>query len=105
MRKFNKSEDAFLRKNYKKVPCKRMAKFLGRSEGTARQRLKLLGIEVPPEIIQKFKDESRFKKGHVSHNKGKRMPKELYKKCAPTMFRKGHSPVNWKPVGSERICS
>lgn len=80
-----------------------MAKMLGRTEGTARQRMRILGIVVPSEIIQKFKDDSRFKKGQTPPNKGKKMPPELYKKCAPTMFKKGQVSVNKKPVGSERI--
>ena len=46
---------------------------------------------------------SRFKKGHVSHNKGKKMPAEVYARCAPTMFKKGNRTHNYKPVGSERV--
>ena len=38
--------------------------------------------------------ETRFKKGHATYNKGKKMPKELYKKCAHTMFKKGQLPHN-----------
>ena len=45
----------------------------------------------------------RFQKGCVSHNKGKKMPPELYEKCKETMFKKGNEPVNHRPVGSERI--
>lgn len=44
-----------------------------------------------------------FKKGHVPHNKGKKMSPEVYAKCAPSMFKKGNTPVNHRPVGSERI--
>lgn len=42
-----------------------------------------------------------FKKGHVSHNKGKKgwCPSG----CEKTWFQKGHTPKNHKPVGSERI--
>ena len=46
---------------------------------------------------------ARFKKGHVSHNKGKKMPAEVYARCAPTMFKKGNVTHNYKPVGSERV--
>lgn len=45
----------------------------------------------------------RFPKGHITHNKGKKMPKEVYEKAKGTMFRKGHIPENHKEVGSERI--
>lgn len=45
----------------------------------------------------------RFQKGHAPQNKGKKMSPELYEKAKPTMFKKGHTPVNHKPIGSERI--
>lgn len=46
---------------------------------------------------------SKFKRGRAAHNKGKKMPKEVYEKVRHTMFSKGHIPSNHKPVGSERI--
>lgn len=45
----------------------------------------------------------RFPKGHKTHNKGKKMPPEVYEKIKGTMFKNGHIPHNHKPVGSERI--
>ena len=45
----------------------------------------------------------RFKKGSVPPNKGKKMSPEVYEKVKETMFKKGHSPVNHREVGSERI--
>lgn len=44
-----------------------------------------------------------FEKGHVPENKGKKLSGEIYAKAKPTMFKKGHTPHNYKPVGSERI--
>src|SRR5688572_9070081 len=103
MRFFTKKEDAFLRRNYKKIPAKRMATMLNRRECTARQRMKVLGIVVPPEIIEKFKQDSRFKKGSTPRNKGKKMSKELYQKCSGTMFKKGRASLNKRPLGSIRL--
>ena len=40
-----------------------------------------------------------FKKGQVPHNKGKKMPDN----GKPTWFKKGHKPMNWAPIGSERV--
>lgn len=37
-----------------------------------------------------------FKKGLVPFNKGKKMSRAMYKKCAPTMFKKGQLPKNTK---------
>lgn len=45
----------------------------------------------------------RIKKGNIPFNKGKKMPEEIYKRCAGTMFKKGNTPHNHRPVGSERL--
>lgn len=45
--------------------------------------------------------ENRFEKGHVPHNKGL---KGYYSAgIEKGWFKKGHTPLNYKPVGSERI--
>jgi hypothetical protein len=46
---------------------------------------------------------NQFKPGHTPHNKGKQMDAEIYKKVAPTMFKKGNKPANTKPVGTINI--
>ena len=49
----------------------------------------------------------QFKKGHVSHNKGKKqieyMSQESIERTKKTRFKKGNKPKNYRPVGSERI--
>lgn len=45
----------------------------------------------------------QFKKGSIPHNKGQKMSVEVYEKCSKTMFKKGHPPHNYRPVGSELI--
>ena len=45
----------------------------------------------------------QFEPGHTPANKGKKMSPEAYEKCAPTMFCKGQTPVNHKPVGAESV--
>lgn len=45
----------------------------------------------------------KFRKGQTPHNKGKKMPKEVYEKVKHTMFAKGNVPPNHRLVGSERI--
>ena len=52
--------------------------------------------------IIRFENHGRFEKGHVSANKGKKMPAEVYEKAKHTMFKKGHQPANHREVGSER---
>ncbi len=49
----------------------------------------------------------RFKKGHVTHNKGKKqteyMSKEAIEKTKATRFKKGNIPQNHRDIGEERI--
>lgn len=80
-----------------------MSRILGRSESGARQRMKLLGLEVPKDVAEKFRLDSCFKKGQEPPNKGKKMSKEVYKKCSNTMFKKGQLSHNKKPLGSIRV--
>ena len=42
-----------------------------------------------------------FQKGHVSHNKGKKGI--IFSGSEKGWFKSGHTPANYKPVGSERI--
>ena len=42
----------------------------------------------------------RFEKGHISHNKGKKMSHEMYEKAKATMFKPGNRPHNAKEVGT-----
>ena len=44
-----------------------------------------------------------FVKGQQAHNKGKKVPADVYEKYKHTMFKKGHIPANYRPVGSERV--
>lgn len=48
---------------------------------------------------------TRFKKGHASPNKGKKLSREMYLKASPTMFKKGNIPKNTVPVGTEKMIS
>lgn len=45
----------------------------------------------------------RFEKGNIPVNKGQKMSAEVYEKSKRTMFKKGHTPANYKPIGSERV--
>ena len=46
-----------------------------------------------------------FEKGHISHNKGKKMPEEVYEKVKLTMFKPGDKPKNTLPIGTELMLS
>lgn len=104
-RKFTEDEDNFLRANYLTIPAKRMAKMLGRSEGGARQRMKVLGITVPSDIVERFKKDSQIKPGNISHNKGKKqtdfMSLEAINRTSKTRFKKGNLPHNTRDRNGE----
>lgn len=85
----------------------------GHEEGEIRAMfLEKFGIVLTKMQIKNFKINyhissgthgGRFPKGHIPQNKGKKMSPEVYEKSKRTMFHKGHTPVNHRPVGSERI--
>lgn len=89
-----------------------IAKRLNRRVQQVYQKAKAMGLKAPLERIRlagKLATDHpnavahRFKKGSIPPNKGKKMSPEFYKKAKPTMFKKGHTPVNHREVGSERV--
>jgi hypothetical protein len=60
-------------------------------------------LEIEAEKLRSSGIRHQFKKGQPSHNKGKKMPAELYEKIKRTMFKPGNKPGNIKKVGAERI--
>jgi len=70
------------------------------------KKSKLHHDKVMAKTSVKLKENSklhRYAKGHVPANKGKKVAVSTYNKCAPTMFKKGSKPHNYRPIGSERI--
>ncbi len=99
MKFFTKEEDDFLRQNYLTIPTKRMSKMLNRNESSARQRMAVLKLKVPAEIVEKFKKDSQIMPGNIPVNKGQKMPAHIYEKVKATMFKKGSLPHNTKKDG------
>lgn len=97
----------FINDNYLKIPSKRIADILGRSDTFVREIRKKYDLVIPESIIQKFKRDSQFKKGNISFNKGKKqkdyMSKEAIERTKATRFKKGNEPHNTKYNGHERI--
>lgn len=45
----------------------------------------------------------KFKKGHIPANTGKKTPDEVKEKLKQNLFKKGNTPKNSVPIGTERI--
>lgn len=111
-KKWTQEEVDTLTRMYPDYYAKEIGFILGRSASSVSTKALILGLKSSREKIRRSGLLSashpnavaqRFPKGHVSHNKGKKMPPEIYAKCQPTMFKKGNSPHNHREVGSERV--
>lgn len=91
----------FILENYKGISAKELSERINARFGTC----------VTANMMKSYKGnhkldsglDGRFVKGQQSHNKGMKMPAEVYEKAKATMFQKGSMPHNHKPVGSERV--
>lgn len=95
--KFPEQIRDYILSNYHGVGPKEMALVLNEKFGTSytRQQLKTYygNHSLNSGVV------SRFQKGCVPYNKGKKMSAEQYEKCKATMFKKGNVPVNLMEVG------
>ena len=89
-----------------------IAKRLDRTLSQVYQKARKMGLKAPMERIRMAGKigmqhpksiATRFHKGHIPENKGKRVSPETYAKCQPTMFKKGHINENKRDVGAERV--
>ena len=106
IRTFTKKEDQLLFDNYLRLPSCTMSRMLKRSKSSARQRMKVLGIIVPAELIEQFKKQSHFKVGTPAVNKGLKqsqyMSAAAIEKVKKSWFKPGSNPANTKHDGA--IC-
>jgi hypothetical protein len=95
---WTEEDDNFLKENYLTIAKNGMATMLDKSETRVRKRMIKLGIVVPEDIIEKFSIESRFKKGSVPLNKGKKIEEYMHPdaiaRSSKTRFKSGNLPVN-----------
>ena len=110
--KWTQEEIDTLTRMYPNHYAREIAGILGRGISSIHCKASSLGLESSLEKIQRAGYETskkpasiarRFQNGSVPLNKGKKVSPEVYSKIQPTMFKKGHTPVNHREVGSERI--
>jgi hypothetical protein len=111
---WTEQEIKFLTDNYPDIKTADIAAIMNRPIGGVNGKAYDLGLkksfkhmkallEIEAKKLAEAGKQYQFKKGQVSHNKGQKMPKELYEKVKRTMFKPGHKPGNIKKVGAERI--
>ena len=110
--KWTQEEIDTLTRMYPNHYAREIAGILGRGISSIHCKASSLGLESSLEKIQRAGYETskspasiatRFQKGSVSLNKGKKVSPEVYSKIQPTMFKKGRTPVNHRDVGAERV--
>lgn len=99
MMKYSEEIHAFIRENVEGRNIKQLVEIVnlrfdcGMTESKMKSYKKNRGL--------KSGLDGRFQKGHEPSNKNK---KGVYAPgCEKSWFKKGHTPINFKPVGSERI--
>ena len=70
----DKSYDKIIRADYLKYPVKTLAKRIGKSHTFVVTAIKALKLQIPKALIEQRKNESRYPKGHMPANKGKKFP-------------------------------
>ena len=113
-RKWTQQEEETLIRLYEdpKVFPKDIAKMLGRTLPQVYNKARAMGLNAPIERLRMAgrlgtqhpkSIATRFQKGHIPDNKGKKVSPEVYERMSPTMFKKGHISQNKRAVGSERV--
>jgi hypothetical protein len=113
-RTYSDCEIKYVAEHYANNYAKDIANTIGISELKVYRIAFKLGLKKDPDFkkkelarqaerLIKMNVHTRFKKGQVAFNKGKKVSPELYEKMKPGMFKPGHKSHNYMAIGSERI--
>lgn len=93
---FSESERQYVRDNYPTMLSWQIAENLGRTKSSVKNLAMRMGLRLPPEERERRYNESLFKKGRISWNKGLALPN------VPNsgQFEKGRLPHNTKHDGA-----
>ncbi|MDD4217470.1 MAG: HNH endonuclease signature motif containing protein [Bacteroidales bacterium] len=90
-------------KFYPETKNTELAVMLGVSEYAIRMAGFKFKLKKSDDYLKHARKKTQFRKGNIPANKGQKMPSELRAKVEHTFFKKGHTPFNYRPVGSERV--
>ena len=107
---------AYLRKHYADMRAEDIARNVRHTTASVWRMASKLGLKKSPEFLAQWghlvastdgAKANQFAKGHVSHNKGKRleefMSEEGIRRSSRTRFKAGHRPHNQREVGTECV--
>lgn len=98
---FSKEQIKFVGENYKDKTSQELANLVNQKFGTSFNQKQILGLKCRHKWNTGLN--MKFKKGSISHNKGKKMSIEAYKKVLPHLWKDGHKVWKARPIGSERL--
>ena len=108
--RFTDSMLEILTEKYPNTPTFKIAEELGIPITSVYHKANKLGLKKSPEYLEttfsgrlrpgsNIGGKTRFPKGNIPFNKGKKMNPETYEKVKDTMFQKGQKPHNTKEIG------
>jgi hypothetical protein len=84
----------YVTNNHLLIPCKRIAKHLGRSQSYVRSLKRFNNIVTPPHIVEIFRKSTHIKPGNIPFNKGRKMTEyltpETIQRISKIFFKPGH---------------
>jgi hypothetical protein len=112
--KWTDKEIVILKRFYSDMPTIDLANKLGRTYAGVYGKANILGLKKSDGYIRRLLEieadklrvvgaKSRFKNGHVPHQKGKKATPKVMQALSRHWFQKGRDPHNIKPEGHERV--
>ena len=105
------NKEQLIRILYPTVPSRALCDYLGYTTSQLYNRVFNMGIKKNPrfkylqnkKLSLKAGTNSRWQPGHVPHNKGIKMNREVYAKVQPTMYKPGNKPFNTREPNATSI--
>ena len=101
-RKWTDADIEYLKENYALVSNRELERKMKRSVSSIIGKAHKLNLKKNPDVLERIKKQSYFKKGLTPWNKNK---KGLNMGVSSTRFSRGQKPKNWKPEGTITIRS